>query len=110
MTEDEVLLALAGGGCSDPCSATDRYCSCRNNGHVAQGRMLRYFGLTPSDLAALADGRAKVVPVEPTEEMLRVARQAAFFYPVDYAHHYRAMLAAAPQAEPTKTEENKERQ
>jgi hypothetical protein len=36
----------------------------------------------------------KLVPVEPTEEM-----EAAFGWPVDWARHYRAMLAASP-AEP----------
>ena len=38
----------------------------------------------------------QLVPKEPTEPMLRGARDKAFWAPVDYASHYRAMLSAAP--------------
>jgi hypothetical protein len=37
----------------------------------------------------------KLMPREPTEEMIRAAKDAAFMHPSDYALHWRAMFDAA---------------
>jgi hypothetical protein len=56
---------------------------------------LRWQVIDTCKRAEAAEARAAEIPREPTEEMLRAAKEAAFMYPSDFARIFRAMFDAA---------------
>jgi hypothetical protein len=102
MTDDDAIETIAAVMCARtlaerPDGSTYKPSDFRDLASVFVWRAQR-IGITPADLAGLADGTRVVVPVEPTAKMLAAGWVNITRPPSSV---YRAMLAARPGAKET---------